>query len=353
MKSQRGYSVLILTLAVLALLALFFLFILPKVLNNAAKAPPGSSKNSSVVSGDLNLPQSLTSQATPSPQPVNSSSAYPYASALSSSDVPNPEATFIILGLNDGELDHYAQLANSAVAFDFRTKTPDPSELDKYEVRNIGYFYTAASSDYINYQDRGSMYVDLDTIKQVAQRKGLRGFYTHEVLAELAKRNSWHWDKALDQFDWNFMDQLMSIAKSRGVPVMWEEPTYAWQNLYNDPRANSYFAKWGKTLIPTFGTNFSRPEDESSRQYAKVIADKYGLSLGDSDQGWYWVYNTQEGPVTEQASFDLAKTFGWDYGARYFQFEGQVGSDLIWGSPFLKGVQDFSNYLLKLKTSQN
>jgi len=249
-------------------------------------------------------------------------------------------ADFIVFAKDPTQFDLYLLLANPSVSVAYRSPSPHPSDQDQFEAQGRSYYFTAASSDYPNYE-KEPLYVNLATISTVAARPYCRGFYVHEVMTLLASKNNWDWQAALKEFNWAWMDQVVAYARQNGKRVIWSEPSYAWQTLDGSASAASHFASWGKILTPMFATNFPT-QMADARKHAWNVSKRYGLVLGESHQAWY--FRDQHIAVTRQGSLDLAKEEGWDYGARCFQFEG-MDTDLLWESPYMQGVRLFSNFV--------
>jgi hypothetical protein len=256
-------------------------------------------------------------------------------------DAPEARAVFIVFASEPTELDSYLLLANAAVEVAYRSPSPDPADQDTFEAQGRPYYFTAASSDLPNYLGE-PLYVDADVIDVVAARTQCRGFYLHEVLTLGAAEHSWEWAAALAGFDWVWMERVVAAARLHGKRVVWSEPSYAWQTLDESADAAARFAAWGDTLIPMFATNFPT-QLADSREHAQAVADRLSLALGESHQAWY--FHDSGLDVTRAGSFDLAKVEGWDSGATYFQFEG-TAMDLWWGSEYMLGVRDFSDFIL-------
>ena len=265
----------------------------------------------------------------------------PDAAETSDGSINAPVAEFIVFAKEPSQFDSYMLLASSAVAVSFRSPSPHPSDQDAFEAQGRAYYFTAASSDYPNFE-KEPLYVDLKTIDIVAARKHCSGFYLHEVMTVISGAHDWNWQIALDEFDWAWMDALVVKAKAQGKKVIWSEPSYAWQTMDASPVAAAHFATWGTTVIPMFATNFPTQID-NCREHARAIAQRYGLPLGESHQSWYFIDSGID--VTREGSFTLAKVTGWDYGATLFQFEG-TSMDLYWESPYMLGIRDFAKYLL-------
>jgi hypothetical protein len=157
--------------------------------------------------------------------------------------------------------------------------------------------------------------------------------------------HNWDWQKAVESFDWVWLDQLMAMAQAQNKSVIWSEPSYAWKTLNESVLAQTYLSRWKTNLIPMWANNFSEAEAVLSREHALMVSQKYSTLVGMSHQAWYFRDKGLE--PSEQASFDQAKSQGWDFGARYFQFEG-APADFIWDSPYMLGVRDFSDYLKAL-----
>lgn len=253
--------------------------------------------------------------------------------------------SLIVLAANQNELSKYQALSGPSKSISYRTVKFDPQqEIDLFEQNRWAYFLTVASSDFIAHQNSQNLYnYNITQLDTIAQKPGFRGFYFHELMTYRALTSGWDWNVARDTVDWGWIKQIVDIAKKYNKKVIWSEPTYAWKTIYESPPVMDLFAQWGSTIVPMYATNFTQTEINSSKEFAAKVAQKYTLVLGQSHQGWYWQNTSQGTDPTREGSYNLALD-GWNSGARYFQFEGNVG-DFLWDSAYMLGVRDFTNYL--------
>lgn len=251
-----------------------------------------------------------------------------------------PVATFVVFTPDPARLPTYDALRTPAVDLTFRPASPDPADLAPFEAAKAPFFFTAASSDFPNYLQR-PLYVPAATLDAVAARPLCRGFYVHEVLTVESGRRKWDWNTALKAFDWAWMDALVELARSRGLKVLWSEPSYAWQTVEATPDATAHLARWGDTVVLLFATNFP-DQIEFSRRHAVNLSQRFRCGLGQSHQAWR--FHDAGCPVLGDGSFLLARDDGWAHGARWFQFEGKP-SDLDARSPYMQGVARFARSL--------
>jgi hypothetical protein len=243
---------------------------------------------------------------------------------------------------NPTQLTDYAGLANGNVSVTYRSVDYGTSELTSWNNLGDNYFYTVGSSDFPASQNEPLYNTNMSLLKSVASRSNDQGFYLHEVLTYLASVNGWNWSTALSQLNFTWLNNVVAIAKAQDKKVIWSEPSYAWQTLYQSAAVRAKLAEWGNTIVPMYGTNFPT-QVASAQYYAAETAVKYHMSLGESDQGWYFRDMSPSQTPTESGSLVLAQG-GWKYGVTYYQFEG-APADFLWTSSFMLGVRDFSSYL--------
>ncbi len=127
------------------------------------------------------------------------------------------------------------------------------------ENKKVMYFYTAISSDFASYDEK-DIYLgrNSDQVKGALSRPWCAGPYVHELLTYLSSINSWNWDIAINITDWQYPDSCIYEVWRIGKKVMWSEPSYSWQTVYEskivDSRPNQ--THWKEALIVTFVTNF-------------------------------------------------------------------------------------------------
>lgn len=276
---------------------------------------------------------------------------------------PKTEKTqFIIAGiLKQLELNgtipaqDYSQLQSQNIDLYMRTMEYDryAGPITAWDQTGTKYYFTAASSDFVNSQGQ-PLYVPYNPqVYEVLSRSACKGVYLHEMVTLMAADNSWNWDQAVNAIDWTWLNNVVSRAKSLGKRVIWSEPAGGWQALMNNSYARSRLLAYGNTVVPMFATNFHCESSGylmgQSRDYAGAAAGMMGTVLGESHQSWY--FEDQNTPVTIAGSLWLGK-IGRDHKARIFQFEGQQ-MDMYWdedgGSPYIseymQGVRDFAAWI--------
>lgn len=283
---------------------------------------------------------------------------------VSKQPFPTTEKTqFIIAGeLKQAELNgtipaqDYYKLQSSNIDLYMRTMEYDryAGPITFWDQTGTKYYFTAASSDFVNSQSQ-PLYVPYNPqVYEVLGRYACKGVYLHEMVTVLAGQRNWNWDQAVNAVDWTWLINVVSRAKSLGKRVIWSEPAGGWQALMNNTYARGRLQTFGNTVVPMFATNFQCENSGylmgQARDYAGVAAGFMGTTLGESHQAWY--FEDQNTVVTEAGSLWLGK-FGRDHKARIFQFEGQE-MDMYWdedsGNPpyiseYMKGVWDFANWI--------
>jgi hypothetical protein len=204
------------------------------------------------------------------------------------------------------------------------------------ENNKIMYYYTAISSDFASY-DGKDIYLNenLEQVKSALDRPWCAGLYIHELMTYLASVNSWNWNIALNITDWSYVDNCVNEAWQRGKKVMWSEPSYAWQTVYEQRTADHWFNQtaWKETLIITFATNFPT-QILNSGEYAYATASRFQNILGESVQDWYFV---DQGITTDQTTTEWLGRMGWIARTRYFEIEA---SDMNQYNAFLAGIKN-------------
>ena len=214
------------------------------------------------------------------------------------------------------------------------------AEYQKWEKKGFNYYYMSASSDFTVCSGTPNPYrPDSEVYGALAGKYG-RGIYLHEFAAIYACVNGWNWAEAVKKINWSRIDQWAMDAKAKGKKVVWAEPAAGWRSLINDPTADSYFRKWGNTLVPVFATNYSHAPTNKlpeARAGALAAAQRYGIEFGESIQSWYWI--DPHWPYTSQDAKVLAE-YGKAAGATYFEIEGTTG-DMAPGTTYMNGVNAF------------
>ena len=239
------------------------------------------------------------------------------------------------------------------------------------------YYWTAASSDFTQFQGESSMWVSQEDGEEVLRRSNSLGLYLHEAIANETARSAaactaanggnpngcpWQWDKAIERIDWGKIDYWVSIARDQGKKIWWSEPSHAWPAVLNDAGARYWFSRWGNTMVTTWATNF--PADRQIEDWAKPgaiqLASQFGTELGQSVQSWYFrdkkpVTNppitnpptpADPNPTTSPtaATTQALANDGKNAGARFFQIEGcgecnDMSLDPY--SPYMQGIRSF------------
>jgi len=251
--------------------------------------------------------------------------------------------------------DSYQNLVNSQTNLAMRSTNPDPTtpETNNWEAEGRNYFFTTASSDFpVNKSfNHPSIYTTLSQAQAVLARPHSRGLYMHEVVSSLASKNNFNWSKAVTQINWTLLDQQVMAAKAVGKKVVWSEPSYGWQYLNQNLGAGYYFNRWGNTLVPMFATNFPSQVDAALAAAKGVATNVVHSDLGESVQSWY--FRDQNQVPTEANTLALINK-GLSNGAKYYQIEGEENidkytnqpvHDMVWGTPYLNGIYDFTNQL--------
>jgi hypothetical protein len=203
------------------------------------------------------------------------------------------------------------------------------------ENNKVMYYYTAVSSDFVSY-DGKDIYLskNLDQVKNALDRPWCAGLYIHELMTYLASTNGWNWNTSVDITDWSYVDSCIHEAWQRGKKVIWSEPSYAWQTVYEQRTADQWFNQtaWREALVITFATNFPT-QIWISGEYAYATASRFQNLLGESLQDWYFV---DQGITTDQTTTEWLGRTGWIARARYFEVEA---SDMNPYNAFLTGIE--------------
>lgn len=275
-------------------------------------------------------------------RPISKCNLYNNCPTSTPLPTPKPIVNLIILAADSTQFDNYLELKNLATEVSYRSVPYDHGEINNWDLQSRNYFLTVSSSDFPAFQSKPLYNYDISSLSEIAKRNTNKGFYVHETLTYLASINSWDWNKARDTFDYAWMDQVVSFAKTNNKKVIWSEPSYAWKTLYESEAVKNKLGQWGNTLVPMYATNF--PDQVSSaKQYAQSVTTQFGMALGESHQGWHWRDQNPGIEPTRLGSLQLAQD-GLNSGAMYFQFEG-APADFKWDSPYMLGVRDFANYL--------
>jgi hypothetical protein len=203
------------------------------------------------------------------------------------------------------------------------------------ENNKVMYFYTAVTSDFASY-DGKSIYLDknLSQVEAALERPWCAGLYIHELMTYISGQNSWNWTTAINSLDWEYLDSLVHEAWQAGKKVMWSEPSYAWQTVYEQRTADLWLNQtvWRETVIVTFATNFPT-QIWNCAENAYATAARFQMLLGESVQDWYFV--DQGLAATQEMTEWLGRT-GWTARARYFEVEAQ---NMNPSGAFMAGIQ--------------
>ena len=264
--------------------------------------------------------------------------ALPAATARAASEI-------IFLGQHPEDEGSQIALASPRLQIGFRTISPNKNDayIRGLQARGRRIYYTVAATDFVT--NGSPLYVPQADGTEVVGRWPVRGLYAHELVTRLASANGWNWAAAASQVDWARMDAWVTRASSMGKKFLWSEPAEAWQYLYANAKAKTYFAKWRSALVPLFGTNFQSASSgyhmPAARAGAKQVADAYtGGVMGESVQSWF--FYEQGITPTVPAVIDLFN-YGRStpYGASFFQIEG-TPADTKWGSAYMNGVKTYA-----------
>jgi hypothetical protein len=233
----------------------------------------------------------------------------------------------------------YGALEAPSVPVRYRTRYAGgtgEAEMQLAEEEGVRYYYTAASSDYPQF-DGMTLYRDeASEVIPALDRPMCVGLYLHEVVAYLSGSAGWDWPAAVGAVDWDFLDRIVRAADARGKRVIWSDPAHAWQAVAGDPEAAGWIESWGEAIVIMFATNF--PDlIWVSREYAYALAGRLGIEMGDSVQAWYF---DDLGLPYDRAATVWLFALGYGSGARTFQLEGAMGA-FDPAAPFMQGVTDF------------
>ncbi len=203
------------------------------------------------------------------------------------------------------------------------------------ENNKVMYFYTAVTSDFASY-DGKDIYLgkNVSQVKAALERPWCAGLYIHELMTYISGQNSWNWTTAMNTLDWEYIDGLVHEAWQAGKKVMWSEPSYAWQTVYEQRTADGWLNQivWKETVIITFATNFPT-QIWNCAENAYATAARFQTLLGESVQDWYFV---DQGLAATQAETEWLGRTGWTARARYFEVEAQ---NMNPSAPFMAGIQ--------------
>jgi len=263
--------------------------------------------------------------------------------------------TIIVVNQRPDMESSYQNLVNPQTNFAMRSMNPDPTtaETNNWEASGRNYFYTTVSSDFPVDKsfNHPSIYTTAAQAQTVLARPHNKGLYMHEVVSSLASQNNFNWAKAVTKVNFALIDQQVMAAKAAGKKVIWSEPSYGWQYLNQNLGAGYYFNRWGNTLVPMFATNFPTQVDAALTAAKGVATNVVHSDLGESVQSWY--FRDQGQAPTDTATLALINK-GLSNGAKYYQIEGEENidsithqevHDMIWGTPYLNGVYNFTNQL--------
>lgn len=221
----------------------------------------------------------------------------------------------------------------------FKTRSSESvptSDMLFAENNKVMYYYTAVSSDFVSY-DGKDIYLNknLDQVKTALGRPWCAGLYIHELMTYVASQNSWDWNTAIGNVDWDYVNDCVHEAWKAGKKVMWSEPSYAWQTVYERRTADGWFnqTEWKEALVITFATNFPT-QIWNSAKYAYATASRFQNLLGESIQDWYFI---DQGTATTQTGTEWLGRMGWTARARYFEVEA---SDMNPSDAFMAGIEN-------------
>ncbi len=185
--------------------------------------------------------------------------------------------------------------------FSYEGTPAAPSVADNWQVQywqSHGYpfYYTAASSDFVVAEGQSYLFAYQCAGDAALRLSDDQGLYLHEIVDDLAATEAnWNWPQAVNDItaqQWATLNYWVQLAKALNKKVIWSEPAEGWEALAQNATANSYFAQWGNTLVPTFATNFESPTSGHlmgvARQWAAMVAAEYAMPLGESVQSWYF-----------------------------------------------------------------
>jgi hypothetical protein len=220
----------------------------------------------------------------------------------------------------------------------FKTRSSESvptSDMLFAENNKVMYYYTAISSDFVSY-DGKDIYLNknLDQVKAALGRPWCAGLYIHELMTYISGQNSWNWNTAINNTDWDYVNDCVHEAWKAGKKVMWSEPSYAWQTVYERRTADDWFSRteWKEALIITFATNFPT-QIWNSAEHAYATASRFQTLLGESIQDWYFV---DQGTAATQAGTEWLGRMGWTARARYFEIEA---SNMNPSAAFMAGIE--------------
>jgi hypothetical protein len=221
----------------------------------------------------------------------------------------------------------------------FKTRSSErvpTSDMLFAENNKVMYYYTAISSDFVSY-DGKDIYLDknLEQVKNALNRPWCVGLYIHELMTYVASQNGWNWNTAVNNTDWDYVNDCVHEAWKMGKKVMWSEPSYAWQTAYERETADGWFnqTEWKEALVTTFATNFPT-QIWNSGEYAYAMTSRFQNLLGESIQDWYFI---DQGIATTQTGTEWLGRIGWTVRARYFEVEA---SDMNPSNAFMAGIEN-------------
>jgi hypothetical protein len=283
----------------------------------------------------------------------------PGAPAAAQLPAQKPEYTAVLMGTSqlgiaseaavESEYALWAQ--NAAVQPALRGTQPDPGDpiMATWEQKGLEYYWTVASSDYATthrplYACTAAQPTCKATLDAVLARPHSAGLYLHEVVSFLAFQNGWNWPAAPAGVDWPTIKLYLTEANAYGKTVIWSEPSHGWESLLVDPALVAVAGRLGRSLVPTFGTNF--PSDVNlAMSAARQAAQRYsGGRFGASIQSWFFVDQNQA--ATTPGALVLAAT-SLAAGATTFEVEGAPGDmQTLPPSPYMQGINSFEAGLL-------
>ena len=167
------------------------------------------------------------------------------------------------------------------------------SQLQYWQSNGYDFYYTVAASDFV--ANGQPLFVGECAGDGALRLSDDQGLYVHEVVADLAAGDGWNWAQAVEDItpaEWDELDYWVELAKALNKKVVWSEPAQGWEALAQNATAEGYFAQWGNTLVPMFGTDFDTPQTGHlmglARYWAATVAETYGMPLGESVQSWFF-----------------------------------------------------------------
>jgi hypothetical protein len=256
---------------------------------------------------------------------------------------PPEPVDLIFIAHQPGEIPEYQNAALGNIRVSVRPFEHDKDHASTLQLDADGtpYFWTAASSDFINIGE--ALYQTTAHVAEMLARPACQGVYMHEVATHLASINAWNWTTAVNALDWAWIDTVMAAAKLAGKRVLWSEPAQGWPEMLVNATAIANLTDYDPlTVVPMFATNFSpRTLVDDAQAGAEAVAAQHGFALGMSHQVWWWLDGGLT--ITTDESQALMER-GYNAGARVFAVEGP-DPYMTWGGTYLSGVYNFVQHI--------